>query len=76
MTIRTFDRMACVILLAVFALSAWIALTGWEWFPVKGDWGEIAHIPPTMLNYFALLSPWITLLAYLLIRRVWLKHPF
>jgi hypothetical protein len=76
MTIRTFDRLACGLILAVFTFSACVAFINWDWFPVKGEWGEIAHIPPTFLNYFALLSPPVVLLVYLLIRRIWLKQPF
>lgn len=76
MSLKTFDRIACALLLFVFVFSAYVAVFTWEWFPVEGDWGEIAHIPPTPLSYFALLSPWVLLLGCLLIRRVWLKAPF
>jgi len=76
MTVRTFDRAAIAVILADVFLSVLVALSSWEWFPVPGNWGEIAHIPRTPLNYFALLSPWVILLAYLLTRRIWLKKPF
>jgi len=76
MKIRTYDRLGSALIAAVFAFSGWVAVTGWEWFPVKDDWSEIAHIPPNLPNYLALLSPWLVLLAYLIIRRVLLKRPF
>lgn len=69
MTIVTFDRIGSLLLALVFGFSLGVAVSSWEWFPTKGDWGDIAHIPPTLLNYIALLLPWFVLLVFLLIRR-------
>jgi TRAP-type C4-dicarboxylate transport system permease small subunit len=70
MKIGTFDFIGSLLLILVFGFSLGVAVSSWEWFPTKGDWGDIAHIPPTLLNYIALLLPWFVLLVFLLIRRL------
>ena len=70
MKIRTFDFVGSLLLALVFGFSLGVAVISWEWFPTKGDWGDIAQIPPTLLNYIALLLPWSALLVFLLIRRL------
>lgn len=70
MKIGTFDFVGSLLLVLIFGFSLGVAVSSWEWFPTKGDWGDIAHIPPTLLNYIALLLPWSALLVFLLIRRL------
>lgn len=70
MKIGTFDFIGSLLLVLIFGFSLGVAVSSWEWFPTKGDWGDIAHIPPTVLNYIALLLPWFVLLVLLLIRRL------
>jgi len=70
MKIGTFDFVGSLLLVLIFGFSLGVAASSWEWFPTKGDWGDIAHIPPTLLNYIALLLPWSALLVFLLIRRL------
>jgi len=67
-TLSDFDRLGGVVLAFVFGFSVGVALADWEWFPTE-EWGDIAHIPPSPLNYAALLLPWVSLLAFLLLRR-------
>jgi TRAP-type C4-dicarboxylate transport system permease small subunit len=64
-----FDRIGSILLALVFGFSLGVAASSWEWFPNKDDWSDIAHIPPTLLNYIALLLPWSALLVFLLVRR-------
>jgi uncharacterized membrane protein YphA (DoxX/SURF4 family) len=73
MRIGTFDRIAAAAIIVSTVFSIIVAITSWEWFPTPGDWGDIAHIPNTMLNYTALLLPPMTVLLYLLIRRLYFK---
>jgi len=70
MTIGKFDRIGSLLLALAVGFSIGVAVSSWEWFPTKGDWGDIAHIPPTVINYIALLLPWCLMLVYLLIRRL------
>jgi hypothetical protein len=76
MKVKSFDRIAGLILFFAFAFSFGVALSSWNWFPEEGDWGHIAQIPPTLINRLALLLPWILLLSYLVIRRLGFKHSF
>lgn len=69
MKVQTFDKLAGTVLVLSVLYSVIVALSSWEWFPTPGDWGDIAHIPPNMMNYIALLLVPSLLLAYLLIRR-------
>ena len=73
MTLRTYDRMAGILILIGLLFSATVAATSWKWFPSEGDWGHIADIPPNALNYVALLLPWCLVLSYLLIRRLFFE---
>ena len=68
MTLANFDRMGGLLVACLFGFSAGVALADWNWFPTA-DWGDIAEIPPTPLNYAALLLPWISLLVFLVLRR-------
>jgi hypothetical protein len=68
MNLTTYDRVSAFVLAGVFGFSTGVAVTSWDWFPTD-DWGDIASIPPTFVNYVALILPWLTLLAYLVIRR-------
>jgi len=70
MTIGTFDRIGSLLLALAVGFSIGVAASSWEWFPTPGDWGNIAHIPPTLINYIALLLPWCLILVYLLTRRL------
>lgn len=70
MTLSRFDRLGGVVLTFVFGFSTGVAVSGWEWFPTD-VWNDIATIPPTGLNYTALLLPWVSLLLFLLVRRRW-----
>lgn len=74
MHLKTFDKLAGLILAFVWGFAAGVAVATWDWFPIRGTWGRIAQIPANGLNYFALLTPWILLLAYLLLRRFCYKH--
>jgi TRAP-type C4-dicarboxylate transport system permease small subunit len=73
-TIGTFDWIGSLLLALAFGFSLGVAASSWEWFPTKGDWGDIAHIPPTLINYTALLLPWFVLLVFLLVRRLGFKQ--
>jgi hypothetical protein len=68
-----YDRVSAFVLAVVFGFSAGVAVSSWEWFPTE-DWGDIASIPPTVVNYVALVLPWLTLLAYLIVRRRWIGN--
>lgn len=68
--LAAFDRVGGALLCFVFVVSAGIALAQWDWFPT-GEGGDIARVPPTPLNYAALLLPWVSLLVFLLVRRHW-----
>jgi TRAP-type C4-dicarboxylate transport system permease small subunit len=70
MKIGTFDFVGSLLLVLVFGFSLGVAVSSWEWFPTKGNWGDIAHIPPTLVNYISLLLPWSVLLVFLIIRRL------
>jgi TRAP-type C4-dicarboxylate transport system permease small subunit len=74
MNIKTYDRLSGVVLLISFIFSTIVAATSWDWFPTEGDWGYIAEIPSNMLNYTALLLLWITMVLYLLARRLYLRR--
>ena len=76
MKVKTFDKLACVVILLSFAYSGVVAITQWDWFSRKDDWGHIADIPPDLINYIALLLPLTSLLFYLLVRRLYFKEPF
>jgi len=69
-TRRDFDRLGGILLAFVFGFSVGVALADWEGFPTE-EWSDIAHIPPTPLNYAALLLLWLSLLIFLLLRRRW-----
>jgi hypothetical protein len=76
MRVQTFDKLSVVVLSFTFGFAFGVALASWNWFPTEGDWGHIAEVPRNALNYTALLLPWILLLTYLLLRRVYFKRPF
>jgi len=76
MRIETFDNLSGAVLAFVFGFSSGVAVASWNWFPKEGEWGEMAEIPPGFLNYFSLLAPWILLLLYLLLRRLYFKRAF
>jgi len=75
MSQKTLDRLFILLLIVSCLFTISVAATQWRWFPTEGDWGYIAEIPPTVVNYIALLLPWVIALIYLLIRRIILKHP-
>lgn len=64
----SFDKIGIVAIIMSIGYSVFAAAS-WEWFPTPGDWGDIAHIPPSTRNYLALLLPPVTILIYLVIRR-------
>jgi hypothetical protein len=74
MRIGTFDKIAAAAIIVSTVFSIIVTITSWEWFPTPGDWGDIAHIPNTMLNYTALLLRPMTILLYLLTRRLYFKE--
>ena len=76
MKLRTFDRIAGATVLASLLYAVVVAWTSWNWFPTPGDWGDIARIPRSWPSYLALLLPPATLLAWLLIGRLWFKREF
>lgn len=76
MKLETFDKTAVVAIILSIVFSLVIAITSWNWFPTPGDWGEIAHIPNSVINYIALLLPQVGILTYLLVRRLYLKKEF
>lgn len=75
MRLVAFDRWAGIALAAALGFSLGVAAVDWDWFPTPGDWGHIAVVPPTLVNYIALLLPWAILLCYLLSRRLYFKRP-
>ena len=76
MRVKTFDKLSAVLIVLSCAYTLVVAITQWDWFPNKDDWGHIADIPPNLINYIALLLPWTILLIYLLARRLYFKQPF
>jgi len=76
MKIETWDKLAATVIIISLFFSVIVAMTSWNWFPTPGDWGDIAHIPNTMMNYLALLLPPVIILLYLLIRRLYFKKHF
>lgn len=73
MNINTYDRLSGIVILISLIFSITIAADSWKWFPTEGDWSHIAAIPPTTLNYIALLLPWVLILVYLLTRRLYFE---
>ena len=69
MEIETFDKMVAVVIVICAVFSIIVAITSWNWFPNPGDWGDIANIPKSIINYIALLLPPTLVLLYLLTRR-------
>jgi hypothetical protein len=67
-SLRKFDIAFWIILAFVFGFSVGVS-TGWNWFPDADDWGLIARITPNIFSYVAITLPWITLLAYSILRR-------
>jgi hypothetical protein len=67
-SLRKFDITAWIVLAFVFGFSVGVS-TGWNWFPDADDWGLIASITPNIFSYVAITLPWITLLAYSILRR-------
>jgi hypothetical protein len=76
MKVKTFDKLSAILIILSCAYTVVVAVARWDWFPNKNDWGRIANIPPTMIDYIALLLPWTLLLIYLLTRRLYFKQPF
>ena len=76
MSVKTFDKLSAILIILSCAYTFVVAITQWDWFPNKDDWGHIADIPPDLTNYIALLLPWTILLIYLLARRLYFKQPF
>jgi hypothetical protein len=76
MRVESFDKLSSVVLSFTFGFSFGVAVASWNWFPIEGDWDQIAEIPNNALNYIALLLPLILLLLYLLLRRVYFKRLF
>ncbi len=76
MRVQTFGKLSGVVLSFTFGFSFGVAVASWNWFPTEGDWGRIAEIPQDVLNYISLLAPFILLLLYLVLRRVYFKRPF
>jgi len=74
MRVETFDKLSGAAILFSFGFSSGVAAVAWNWFPVEEDWGQIAEIPNSALNYVALLLPLVLLLLYLLVRRVYFKQ--
>ena len=70
MTIATFDKMAWAAIILSAAFTIYVA-TSWNWFPTPDDWGDIARIPKSIKNYIALLLLPTTILACLIVRRVY-----
>ena len=68
MSLHTFDKLSGAALFFILGFSFGVALASWNWFPTEGDWGHIAEIPEKMLNFTALLLPFIMLLSYLLLQ--------
>jgi len=68
MTLNKFDITAWIVLAFVFGFSIGVS-SGWDWFPDPDDWGLIANITPNIFSYVAIILPWITLLAYSILRR-------
>ena len=64
-----------IIIVLSFTYTLAVAITQWDWFPRKEDWGHIADIPPGLTNYTALLLPWTVMLIYLLTRRIYFRQP-
>lgn len=62
-------RLGAVLVAFSFGFSVGTALAGWTWFPT-GWRGDLARIPPTPLNYVALLLPWVTLLGLSVFHRL------
>jgi hypothetical protein len=76
MRVKTFDKLSAILIVLSCAYTFVVAITQWDWFPNKDDWGHIADIPPNLINYIALLLPWTILLICLLTRRLYFKQPF
>lgn len=76
MKIETYDRLSGVVIFISLVFTIIVAATSWKWFPTEGDWGHIAEIPPNIVNYAALLLPWLLILLYLLTRRLYFKKDF
>ena len=76
MKVESFDKIAktAIIISAIFSII--VVLTSWNWFPTPGDWGDIAHIPKSIINYMALLLPPSIALLCLLTRRLYFKKQF
>jgi hypothetical protein len=76
MRIETFDKIAAAVIVISVIFSIIVAITSWNWFPTPGDWGDIAHIPKSIINYIALLLPPTIVLLYLITRRWYFKKQF
>jgi len=76
MGMKIFDKIASAAITGSAIFSMVVALTSWDWFPIPGQWGDIAHIPNTIINHVALLLPPVTVLLYLIVRRFIFKRPF
>ena len=76
MHIQIFDKISALVIVLSLLFSLSVAYTSWRWFPTPGDWGDIARIPSSMVNYAALLLPPTVTLACLLTRRLYFKKEF
>jgi hypothetical protein len=76
MRVEIFDKMSATVIIISVIFSIIVAITSWNWFPTPGEWGDIAHIPESTINYIALLLPPTIVLLYLLTRRWYFKKQF
>ena len=74
--VKTFDKLAAATFCLSVGFSVGVGLASWRWFPIEGDWGHIADIPPNYLSDTALLLPWVVALFYFLVRRFVFRQRF
>lgn len=69
MKVTGFDRLGQVSLLATTLFTIYMAVTQWRWGVGDPEWDDIASVPRTLGNYWALLGPFVVLLVWSLGRR-------